>query len=101
MPATKSTCKTTSSPKIVQLLPEPAPLRMRASFNERGQWTSGEVFNIRTQKPVTIPRETLRLLESPQLKNTTCDVTFSRDEVHWADPRTRMAEMAPMPPRDK
>ena len=58
------------------------------------------MFNIRTQKPVTIPRETLRLLESPQLKNTTCDVTFSRDEVHWADPRTHMA-MAPMPPRDK
>jgi anaerobic magnesium-protoporphyrin IX monomethyl ester cyclase len=71
-------------PDLAALLPAPAPLRVRVVLGDRGQWNSGEVFNIAANQSVAIPPEILRQLMIPELKSTICEATFSKEEVSQA-----------------
>jgi hypothetical protein len=71
-------------PDLAALLPKPVPLRVRIVLGERGQWNSGEVFNIAANQSVAIPPEILRQLTVPELKSTICEASFSREEAEQA-----------------
>lgn len=71
-------------PELAALLPAPARLRVRIVLGERGQWSSGEVFNTAANQSVAIPPEILRHLVIPELKSTICEASFSKEEVSKA-----------------
>jgi hypothetical protein len=71
-------------PELAALLPAPARLRVRIVLGERGQWSSGEVFNTAANQSVALPSEILRRLTVPELKNTICEAIFSQKEVAQA-----------------
>jgi hypothetical protein len=71
-------------PNLAALLPAPAPLKVRIVLGERGQWNSGEVFNTAANQSVAIPAGLFRQLTVPELKNTICEASFTKQEVAQA-----------------
>lgn len=83
-------------PRIAELLPKAAALRVRIAFDEWGKSRLGEVFNTETGEVVPLPPETWQGFRELELRSTLCEATFSVEEVAVARTRSPGAITAPL-----